>query len=60
MKKKKHDKPLHLDMSFDEALKRVAQTDPHELLPPAKPKKAKRKKRTQLRSGLSQNERGPD
>jgi hypothetical protein len=28
---KKHDKPLHLDMSFDEALRRVAQTDPHEL-----------------------------
>jgi hypothetical protein len=38
---KKRDKPLHLDMSFDEALKRAAQTDPREL---PKPKKAKKKR----------------
>jgi hypothetical protein len=41
MTKKKHDKPLHLDVSFDEALKRLAQTDPREL---PKPKTARKKK----------------
>jgi hypothetical protein len=41
---KKREKPLHLDMSFDEALKRFVQTDPREF-PAPKPKKAKRKKR---------------
>jgi hypothetical protein len=55
---KKREKPLHLDMTFDEALKRVAQTDPRQL-PPAKPKKAKRKKRVQS-TQRSQNERRPD
>jgi hypothetical protein len=28
---KKREKPFHLDMSFDEALRRVVQTDPHQL-----------------------------
>ncbi len=28
---KKHDKPLHLDMPFDEALGRFTQTDPTEV-----------------------------
>jgi hypothetical protein len=37
----KHEKPLHLDMSFDEALRRYAQTDPREL-PVAAKKKRKR------------------
>ena len=36
---KKHDKPPHLDMSFDEALRRVAQTDPRELLAVEKKKR---------------------
>jgi hypothetical protein len=40
---KKRQKPLHLDMSFDEALRRVAQTDPREL-PKPKPKKGKKQK----------------
>jgi hypothetical protein len=44
---KKRDKPLHLDMSFDEALRRAAQTDPREL--PAKPQK-KRKKATKRKA----------
>jgi hypothetical protein len=33
---KKRDKPFHLDMSFDEALKRFAQTDARELPAPKK------------------------
>jgi hypothetical protein len=33
---KKREKPLHLDMSFDEALRRVAQTDPRQLPKPQK------------------------
>jgi hypothetical protein len=37
----KHEKPLHWDMSFDEALRRVAQTDSREL-PVAEKKKRKR------------------
>jgi hypothetical protein len=40
---KKRQKPPHLDMSFDEALKRFAKTDPREI-PAPKPKKAKRKR----------------
>jgi len=40
---KKREKPFHLDMGFDEALKRVAQTDPREL---PQPKKKTRKKAT--------------
>jgi hypothetical protein len=40
---KKREKPLHLDMSFDEALRRVAQTDPRELPPPKKKKRKKAK-----------------
>jgi len=53
---KKHDKPLHLDMSFDEALKRFAQTDPRELSKndQAKPKKRKRRaKRKGAERGVS-------
>jgi hypothetical protein len=46
MTKKKHDKPLHLDMSLDEALKRFAQTDPSELPPKPKLKKRKRGKQS--------------
>lgn len=46
----KHEKPFHLDMSFDEALKRFAQTDPAELDEPAKAKKAERKKRLPRRT----------
>jgi hypothetical protein len=40
---KKREKPFHLDMSFDEALKRFAQTDPRELATEKnKPKKRRR------------------
>jgi hypothetical protein len=45
---KKREKPFHLDMSFDEALKRFVQTDPREL---PNPKKAKKKKRASKRRG---------
>lgn len=41
----KHEKPFHLDMSFDEALRRFAQTDPQEVEEPDKSKKTERKKR---------------
>jgi hypothetical protein len=59
MTKKKHEKPLHLDMSFDEALKRFAQTDPRELDPP-KPKRSKRKKRASTRTrALPQRDEKP-
>ena len=56
MKKQKHDKPLYLDMSFDEALKRVAQTDPrdltkHKAKPAAKRKKVAKKGSVLQRSG---------
>jgi hypothetical protein len=48
MKKGKREKPLHLDMSFDEALKRIEQTDLRELpKPKPKAKKAKRQKHKQ-------------
>jgi len=45
--KRKLEPPLHLDMEFEEALTRYAQTDPAEVEPPAGkkrkvPKKAKR------------------
>jgi hypothetical protein len=37
---RKLEPPLHLDMDFDEALQRFAQTDPAEVEPPpGKPKK---------------------
>ena len=40
----KHEKRFHLDMPFDEALQRYAQTDPHELkAEKKKPEKRKRK-----------------
>ena len=41
----KHDKPFHLDMGFDEALRRFMQTDPQELDEPDKIKKVDRRKR---------------
>jgi hypothetical protein len=41
---KKRQKPFHLDTSFDEALKRFAQTDPHEIAATKQPKKAKKKR----------------
>jgi hypothetical protein len=47
---KKRDKPLYLDMSLDEALKRFAQTDPSELPKPKVTVAAKRKKATKKRS----------
>jgi len=40
----KREKPFHLDMSFDEALKRVAQTDPQQLSVKEKLTKGKRRK----------------
>ena len=40
----KHEKPFHLDMNFDEALRRYAQTDPRKL-PAPKKKPAKKRKR---------------
>jgi hypothetical protein len=43
---KKREKPFHLDMSFDEALKRLAQTDPRGLPAPKPKKKAKKKRRS--------------
>jgi hypothetical protein len=46
---KKHDKPLHLDMSFDEALKRFAQTDPRQI-PKEKKTKARKSKQAQSES----------
>jgi hypothetical protein len=49
MTKKKHDKPLRLDMSFDEALKRLAHTDPRDL---ATGNKKPKKKRTLVRNGV--------
>jgi hypothetical protein len=39
---KTREKPLHLDMSFDEALKRFAQTDPRQI--PAESNKKKKRK----------------
>lgn len=36
---KKHEKPLHLDMPFEEALERLAQTEPREMPDPKKRKK---------------------
>ena len=52
---KKRDKPLHLDMSFDEALKRVAQTDPRELPKPKVKTAAKRKKVTKKKRSVAQH-----
>jgi hypothetical protein len=43
---KKREKPLHIDMSFDEALKRSAQTDPREL------KKSKKTTKKRSKSSL--------
>jgi hypothetical protein len=40
---KKRDKPLHIDMSFDEALKRFAQTEPRELSKDARTPRKKRR-----------------
>jgi hypothetical protein len=45
MTKRKYEKPLHLDMPFDEALRRFAQTDPREIPENKKLRKAGRKKR---------------
>lgn len=47
--KKKYEKPLHLDMPFDEALRRYAQTDPREL-PEKNKRKAKKKQTKRLAS----------
>lgn len=40
----KREKPFHLDMPFDEALQRYAQTDPREVA--EKEKKAKKRRRS--------------
>jgi hypothetical protein len=40
----KHEKPLHWDMSFDEALQRVVQTDPRDLPQKLKAKVGKDKR----------------
>jgi hypothetical protein len=42
----KREKPFHLDMPFDEALRRYAQTEPREL--PAKEKNPNQKKKRTL------------
>lgn len=47
---KKREKPFHLDMSLDEALKRFVQTDPRELAD--KKKKVKRKRTVQTRQSI--------
>jgi len=49
----KREKPLRLDMNFDEALRRYIGTDPREISEPNKVKKPDRRKRL-LRS--NQNE----
>jgi hypothetical protein len=53
---KKREKPLHLDMSFDEALKRVAQTDPREL--PKAPAKKRKKAVTRKAQTVSPDQPG--
>lgn len=40
----KHEKPLHLDMPFDEALRRYAQADPREVAEREKTTAKKRKR----------------
>jgi hypothetical protein len=60
MTKKKHEKPLHLDMSFDEALRRVAQADPRELKRPKKPKRPKSKRKSPGRGGKAPPPSLPD
>ena len=58
MTKTKHEKPLHLDMSFDEALKRVAQTDPRQLPKPTpKAKKGKKIAKRKIGSRPSSGQR---
>jgi hypothetical protein len=44
----KHEKPFHLDMPFDEVLRRYAQTDPREVAEREKKAKEKRKKRNRI------------
>jgi len=46
MAKKKYEKPFHIDMPFDEALRRYARADPHEVA--EREKKAKKKRRKTL------------
>jgi hypothetical protein len=41
----KREKPLHLDINFDEALRRYIGTDPRELSEPNKVRKPARRKR---------------
>ena len=48
--KKKYEKPLHLDMPFDEALQRYAHTDPRELK--KQPAKKRKKRKTLSRSSV--------
>lgn len=45
----KHEKPLHLDIDFNEALNRYIGTDPRELAEPTKPMRQK-ERRKRLRS----------
>jgi hypothetical protein len=47
----KHEKPFHLDMPFDEALRRYAQADPREVA--ERETKAKKKRSKQPRSARS-------
>ncbi len=44
----KREKPFHLDMPFDEALRRYAQTAPHEL------EKIQKKRRPKLKRNVAQ------
>jgi hypothetical protein len=46
----KHEKPFHLDIPFDEALRRYAQSDPNEL----RDQKHKTKKREMKRAAADQ------
>lgn len=51
----KHEKPLHIDMSFDETLRRYVSTDPRELTEPKKASKLTRAKRARPRNTINRS-----
>jgi hypothetical protein len=52
----KREKPFHLDMDFDEALRRFVGTDPRELDEPTKPKR-QRERSKRLRPAESKTDK---
>jgi hypothetical protein len=56
---KKHEKAFHLDMAFEEALGRIARTNPKEVVEPAKAMKKRKMPLTASEDDKSETRKAP-